>query len=107
MNKLTCDVSSCKHNDDCLCALNKIKVEGPGASAKDQTCCSSFAKQDSSASNSCGCGCASTETTIDCKAESCIHNKNCKCEANSVEVGCMCSTPTVMSETECCTYKMK
>lgn len=108
MNKLTCQVTSCAHNEDCLCDLSKINVEGPGASSMEQTCCASFTEGGSNAAqNSCANGGACRETNIDCKAEHCTYNKNCKCTAKNVSVGCGCASPCVMSETECCTFSAR
>lgn len=108
MNKLICQVESCRYNEDCLCDLEKIKVEGPGAARMEQTCCASFAaKGGESASNSCGDHCASKDTSIGCKAENCKYNSHCKCTADEVKVGCCCPSPCVMSETECCTFSAR
>ena len=107
MNKLSCQVSSCGNNESGLCCLNKIKVDGPSASVSAGTCCASFVeKGTASATNYAGSSCnASPDTKIDCKAEKCSYNHNCKCDAHNVDVGCCCSSPKAMSETECCTFK--
>lgn len=108
MNRLSCQVTSCQYNESNLCCLNKINVDGPSANTSSGTCCASFAEKNSSASNSAsGCN-ATPDTNIDCKAENCCYNKNCKCHADSVDVGCCCSgDPKSMSETECCTFKCR
>lgn len=105
LNRLSCQVTSCLHNESNLCCLSKIKVDGPSASSSSGTCCASFAERNNSASNSTGNDCACPETKIDCKAEKCTYNDNCKCEADNVNVGCCCHAPKSMSETECDTFK--
>ena len=107
MNRLSCQVSNCNNWDSGLCCLNKIKVDGPSASVSSGTCCASFSErnQDASNSNTLFSNSAEPETNIGCKAETCVHNKHCKCTANNVNVGCCCSSPKSMSETECCTFR--
>lgn len=107
MNRVSCQVTSCQHNDSNMCCLNKITVDGPSASVSSGTCCASFAERQSSASNHSGSCHACPETAIDCKASNCSYNKNCKCQAGAVNVGCCCSSPKAMSETECCTFQCR
>ncbi len=106
MSNLKCHVNSCLHQSGNLCNLNSIQVEGPGATAKDQTCCSSFFNESNDPSNSSAQNnmYASESTTIKCKATNCTHNKSKKCQANEVEVYEMCTKPRVMSETACQTF---
>ena len=104
-NKLECSVTSCRHNVNSLCDLPGIKVEGPGASCSDQTCCESYEERSGSASNSVGSSYASPDTAIDCKAQNCTYNHNCKCEAECVCVGCCCEDVTSKSGTECRTFR--
>lgn len=104
-NKLECSVTACRHNENHLCDLPGIKVEGPGAQVSSQTCCESFEPRSGGAANSVGCGgCACSETSIDCKAQNCHYNHDCKCEAEHVSVGCSCQDVTGKSGTECCTF---
>ena len=107
MNRVSCQVTSCQHNDANMCSLNKIKVDGPGANVSSGTCCASFTERKAAPSNQAGCCHASPETTIDCKAENCCYNEKKKCSAGSVNVGCCCSDPKTMSETECCTFQCR
>ncbi len=106
MNKLKCSVASCRHNNNQMCSLQKIQVDGPAAMESRETCCGSYAERTKSASNdtSCGCGCASERTDIHCSVAHCAYNENKKCSAESVSVGGCCSNPSVVSETECCTF---
>lgn len=105
-NRLECSVTSCLHNQNSLCCLDSIKVEGPGARQSSQTCCESYVERIGSASNSVsGHGTPRPETFINCKAENCTYNDNCKCEAECVCVGCCCSDVTSKGGTECCTFQ--
>ena len=52
-------------------------------------------------SNSTGCGC--TKIGVDCKAQNCTFNDNCKCEAGDIHIAgdsaCSCQ------ETECSSFR--
>ena len=106
MNKLKCSVETCRHNHNDLCSLQKIQVDGPAAMESRETCCGSYAERAKSAKNeaSCGCSSASERTDIHCSAERCTYNEGKKCRAEQVNVGCCCSAPCVVSETECCPF---
>lgn len=104
-NRLECNVTACRHNEHNLCDLPGIKVEGPGARESRQTCCESFEPRSDGSSNSAGYGSASAETSIDCKAQNCAYNNDCKCEAECVCVGCSCDDVTGKAGTECCTFR--
>lgn len=109
MNKLECQVSSCKHWCDNCCCLSGIQVDGPAARESSQTCCESYEEK------SCGCHEAqnvsaggrnpSVESSISCSAEHCAYNESDKCKADCVCVGCTCQDPTSKSGTECCTFR--
>lgn len=108
MNKLSCNVTDCANNQKGYCCLDKIHVDGPGATVSDGTCCASFTKKNASASNAVGSAHYGTpDTNIDCKAHNCVHNCGCKCDASNVRVGCSCGSANVMSQTECCTFKSR
>lgn len=106
MNKLECQVSSCRHFHNNLCCLNGIQVDGPAARESSQTCCASYEERQPSGGENSVCGCNPTvESAIECKAEHCVYNDHCKCEADCVCVGCSCGDVTSKSGTECCTFK--
>ena len=107
MNRLECQVTSCQHYCNNQCCLPGIKVDGPSACESSQTCCSSFEERHRSmGENVSACGrTPSVETSIDCKAEKCAYNENCKCTAECVCVGCFCGDVTTKSGTECCTFR--
>ncbi len=107
MNRLECQVTSCQHYCDNLCCLPGIQVDGPAARESSQTCCDSYEERRSGqGENSSSCGRnPSVESSIDCKAEHCVYNENCKCEAECVCVGCTCGNVSSKSGTECCTFK--
>lgn len=106
MNKLKCQVETCRHNENELCALSHIQVDGPVAEESRETCCSSYAERTGGARNAVEYGSSvSEDTDIHCSAEHCTFNENKKCHAECVCVGCCCASPTVMSQTECCTFQ--
>lgn len=84
MASLKCEVTNCQHNCDRLCGLNEIEVSGAAANKSESTCCSSFRESDGSAMNAVHD--AVPETSINCSAESCQHNENCKCHADGVDI---------------------
>ena len=77
MNKLKCSVTTCRHNQNELCSLQKIQVDGPAAMESRETCCGSYAERTKSARNeaACGCGSASEQTDIHCSAAHCAYTK--------------------------------
>ena len=105
MNKVECNVDNCSHFSNNYCGLDQIKVDGPAAKEKYQTCCLSFDKKQLSMSNSSASGsAASIQTGISCMAENCVHNCSSKCDADTISVGCSAGNPTVKSSTECETF---
>ena len=107
MNKLKCTVTTCRHNADMLCDLNKIQVEGPAAKESRDTCCGSYAERKGGAHNLAGVcsACATESTEILCSAEHCAYNSGRKCKADSVKVAGCTADPCVVSETECTTFR--
>ena len=107
MNKLKCSVTSCRHNANQLCDLQKIQVDGPSAQESRETCCNSYAERAKGANNMSGCynSTACENTEIHCSAEHCAYNSNKKCKADNVKVTGCCSDPCVVSETECATFR--
>ena len=73
-----------------------------GAKSSMETCCESFKERgEGTMSNSTGCGC--TKIGVDCKAQNCTFNDNCKCEAGDIHIAgdsaCSCQ------ETECSSFR--
>ena len=102
MPKLVCSVENCAYNAEHLCALNEIQVGGQNATSTEATCCDSFRQEGESVSNCVNGSCASKETEIDCEATNCVHNDNCKCHADSIDV-CGCGAKHAKG-TECATF---
>ncbi|WP_296117450.1 DUF1540 domain-containing protein [uncultured Eubacterium sp.] len=101
MTQLDCSVTSCLYNQDHYCAKEDITVGGSNAKKASDTCCESFRGKNGSASNSVSQ--ASSTVDIDCEASSCVHNRDCKCCAESIGIGggsqaCTCR------ETECADF---
>lgn len=104
MTNLRCSVMNCYYNEDRLCCKGDIMVDGNGAKNAQGTCCSSFKERTGdSARNSVGH--ASKDIDVACKACNCVHNKDCKCEADAIGIAgsgaCDCR------ETECTTFCCK
>lgn len=105
MNKVECHVSNCQHYSDNLCSLDKIKVDGPAAKEKSQTCCLSFDEKTASATNSAVNAKPATEITgINCKADNCTYNSNSKCTADCICVDCGAQNVASKSGTLCASF---
>ncbi len=102
MPELKCTVQTCLHNKNFYCALDSIVVGGKQAKKAQETSCDSFEERKGN-SYSNVTGEASAISNIDCKAEDCTYNKNCKCHAGKISVegsnACHCD------QTECATFK--
>ena len=107
MNKLKCSVTTCRHNQNELCSLQKIQVDGPAAMESRETCCGSYAERTKSARNeaACGCGSASEQTDIHCSAAHCAYNENKKLSCGKRQRRLLLFGPERGSETECCTFQ--
>ncbi|MGG7178025.1 DUF1540 domain-containing protein [Clostridium paraputrificum] len=100
MTHLNCCVESCAHNKDEYCCLSSIEVGGSNASKPTSTCCDSFAENSGGFTNAA----ESVEPHLDiqCKAEECVHNSNCYCSAEHVDIaGISACNP---EETLCATF---
>lgn len=104
MPELNCMVTNCYYNKERLCCRGAINVEGDTAEVKDATACGSFRERSSdSFSNSCKCEePPENRSDIDCSAEKCTYNTNCKCHAPNVEIQGQNATCT--TETMCASF---
>ena len=102
MPNLICSVENCAYNKEHLCSLDEIKVDGHQATESHSTCCASFVNKSDSFSNCANCGCAKEETEIECHAHNCVHNDDCKCHADGIDV-CGCGSNSAKG-TECNTF---
>lgn len=111
MPALKCDVKSCVHNSDNKCCLDSIQVEGSHAEKPDSTACGSFKlRSDRGATNSFGTATNSNSqpsehVTVDCKAQKCVYNSECKCTAR--DIGIHGQTACTCKETECASFSAK
>ncbi len=106
MPRLGCSVGECSYNSSGYCALNSIDVSGGGS--KDTTCCSSFVAKNNGAMNSIENEYQNVTaySDISCEAQDCIHNDNCECNADSIDIchcgsSCNCDSSR---DTECSTF---
>lgn len=101
---LNCTVGNCHFNEDNLCCLGGIKVEGKNADASDDTACGSFEERarDRYTSAVEKYGYPARTSDIDCKAVQCNYNDDCKCKAGEIQV----SGPNACDscDTECSTF---
>ena len=102
MPALSCSAMTCVYNQNELCSKGDIRVGGSEAKSSMETCCESFKERgEGTMFNSTGCGC--TKIGVDCKAQNCTFNDNCKCEAGDIHIAgdsaCSCQ------ETECSSFR--
>lgn len=100
MTKLQCSAANCFYNEDKCCCKGDIMVEGKDAKNAWGTCCASFReKKNDSARNAVLKPDKNVE--VDCHACNCVHNKDCKCEAEHIGIGgshaCQCGQTECMS----------
>ena len=103
MTKLNCDVIHCSSNRDGCCCRPSIKVAGTTACTCNETCCDSFSKIEQSASNSMDYSQPNPVSDISCSVKNCIHYKNNKCYAETINVSG--TNACCKKETECNTFR--
>lgn len=85
MTGLQCSVSSCVYNEERLCCLDSIKVEGTTADVADSTACASFVDR-----NKVGYRNEYEQPrqthSIECMAEKCAYNRGMNCTADHIQV---------------------
>ena len=102
MPMLSCSAISCVFNKDELCSKGDIMVGGQSAHTPTETCCESFKERSANdLSNSQGCGCSTIH--VDCEANECIYNKDCKCDAAKIGIGG--SSASKAQDTNCGTFR--
>ena len=100
--RLNCQAESCAYNQEHLCRLNAIKVDGPAARVSSQTCCDSFVPRSPGAPENAAAPAPDPETSIRCAADRCAYNRDRRCTAQRVYVGGDTSTK---SGTLCLTFR--
>lgn len=105
MTTLKCSAVTCVYNDNQLCSKGDILVGGENAHLSSETCCTSFRQRNENASNCASNGCGCHEIQIDCKANHCTYNDNCKCTASAINVDGGHASES--SETCCETFQAK
>lgn len=105
MTTLECNATHCTYNDERKCSKGDISVGGKDACESRETCCESFVKAGSGTQNSCGCGHARPKADISCDAKNCVHNRDCKCQAECV--GINGGNAETVQQTECSEFCCK
>ena len=104
MPALVCSAQNCVYNNAMYCSRGIIDVAGQDAKVCQDTCCASFHERERENMRS-SIGTPTTSTKIDCEAQNCKYNENCKCHAVHVDISgaaaCKCE------QTECVTFTDK
>lgn len=106
MTGLGCNVISCAHNDNenKLCCLSSIQVQGNSACKCDDTCCGSYEEaKGNSATNASKAQNASLN--VSCEATNCVFNENKKCSADHISISGVCASDSC--ETVCASFRCK
>lgn len=102
MTQLKCSVENCTYNSERLCAKGEIMVGGHSATASNETCCESFKEESGSARNAVSSH-ASKNIEVECKAENCTFNEECRCSAQ--EIGIAGNNACTCAETACHSFE--
>lgn len=86
MPLLSCTARTCLYNKGELCTKGDIQIDGNTAKVADETCCRSFVERKEAAANSADTRNVSPTSKVDCKAHSCIYNKDEQCDAAKITV---------------------
>lgn len=86
MPRLTCSVNNCIHNNSNYCCMQNIQVDGTNAMRSDNTCCNSFADNTGNMTNAVEDRIPNEVVSVKCEADNCIHNQNCECHAETIDV---------------------
>ncbi len=104
MTQLKCSAQTCMYNEDRYCSKGDIMVEGRDAKDPSGTCCASFRERnENTARNSMEH--PSRNIEVDCEAEHCVFNEECKCTAR--EIGIAGSHAAQSEDTECASFECR
>ncbi len=103
MQKITCDVANCSHNNTGTCYADRVNIGGNGASVGEETCCGSFldSRLYSHLTNHSASG--GNSTALVCKAEECTYNKNQLCSLETIQVSG--GPSNIYTETYCASFE--
>ena len=102
-NLVKCNVSDCIHFDNNYCTSGEITIGGCDASTCEQTCCDTFTKSNV-AINAIVPSDDAASTVIQCDVIGCLHNENCNCMLDGIDVdSCDGAGHADISDQTCCT----
>lgn len=105
MEMINCSVKNCSHNNDGCCYANRVNIGGMAANTAEKTCCGSFLNESVYSyltNNAYG---HNTCDSLVCNVETCIHNDNCLCKLDSINVNG--DNPSLYTETCCSSFESK
>ena len=73
--------------------------------SKEATCCGSFVEKGGFTNDAVDMGPAEPSTSVECEAEKCCYNKNCKCHAESIDISG--DYAQHQDNTECSTFRQE
>lgn len=102
MTQLKCSAQTCMYNEDHYCCKGDIMVEGRDAMEPSATCCGSFRERTGENTTN-AMEHPSRMIDVDCEAEKCVFNDDCKCTAQ--EIGIAGSHACNCQDTECASFE--
>ena len=96
MPNLSCGVDNCAYNQNDMCSLNSIKVNGSFANHSEATCCGSFVEKGGFTNAAVDMGPAEPATSVAC---------DCKCHAESIDISG--DYAQHQDNTECSTFRQE
>ena len=105
MPNLSCGVDNCAYNQNDMCSLNSIKVNGSISDQSQATRWGSFIDKGGFTKNADAKRPAEPATSVACEAEKCCYNKNCKCHAESIDISG--DYAQHQDNTECSTFRQE
>ncbi len=104
MTQLKCSAQTCMYNEDRYCSKGDIMVEGKEAKEPSATSCGSFRERmGERGANSMDH--PSKMIEVDCEAENCVFNEDCKCAAQ--EIGIAGAHACNCEDTECSSFECR
>ena len=104
MPKLSCDVSTCMHNEEHCCCKSTILVDGEHADCAEKTCCCSFDERDKDSFKN-SYERPNMSMPVECEAYNCIYNENKRCQAE--HIGIAGDQAKKSQETECSSFRLR
>lgn len=103
MPQLGCNVETCYYNKQNQCCKSAIDISGQAATSSSATCCNSYYEKSEGVTNLDQS--PNANLYVACHAHKCVHNQDCHCEADSIDISGIKASNC--EETECSSFCCK